>query len=188
MSIKMKGVATAVAAAAVVAVGASAGAAQANITPINTNVRATSTNANFKILGFINLTCNSGVGFRTPASGNGPVTLFSDAAGTSLSGNPRFNGCNLGATVTTTAGWTIKAVAGSPNVVTIHVPAGGAVITGTLCGTVTIGTKDVTANYTNGTLSLTINSTSIPYTSTNCGSGNATFTGTYTLDTALTVS
>jgi hypothetical protein len=174
---------------AVASLGLAAGSASAAISPASTPVTATSANANFQIFGFINMTCSSGVGFTTPATGNGPVALRGDGA----HATPRFNACNIGS-VATGSGWRISATATGPtsNTVTITVPgggaaAGGATITGTICGTITIGAATVTASYTDGASAMTINPSSVPFTSSFCGSGTATFSGTYSVSPSLVI-
>jgi hypothetical protein len=177
---KMLGVAV----AAVAAMGLAAGSASADVIPSGTlNVEAYSSNANFNILGFLNLTCtNAQADFTSPGvgGGNGPVQLTAiDTPGA----GPTFQSCNNGATVTTTPGWTIRVTAGSPNLVTIGVA--GATITGLPGCRIVIPAQAVTASYTNGDTFFTVNAP-VTYDAQNdpfclIPDGTATFTATYDL-------
>lgn len=180
------------------AFGALAGPASADITPNNTQITATSSNATFTVLGFINITCQSGVSFNT-SSGTNSANLNSDVS--PYTAAPRFSSCSGGSTSTTTANgqWGISGVESSgatdttddssTGTVSFNVPSGGATVTAIGC-TVRIGATTLTAPYTDGATSITV-SGNVPYTRVSgffCpSSGTAPFSGTYTLSQGVTI-
>ncbi len=179
--------------ASVAAMATGAQSASAEIIPPNTLITATSNNANFQIAGFINMTCPSVMRFTTPPAGTFPnpaVPLTTKTFGP---------GCNMG-TVTTNGTWTIQAQEILPSGtvdtnanqsstarVTIRIPNNAATITGTLCGTITVNAATITGTYTDGSSTMQLGPTSVPFTSTWCGSGTATFTATYTVSPTIIV-